>query len=245
MQIPGSWEQADLFRLKCQRMADELRAVREELQVFETKRPMAKMLLRELGNMREAARLADAQGALAPFTSTAPRLVGELRALADEDPEHADEQESEFSRARADVQALQDQLALLEMKSLRRQEHLVDLRRDSPREAAAGGGRVYGPVPSATARAAAAAAAAAVAAAGLAAVAAAAAAGGQRRSAAADPARAAAAAAGGGGGMAPPALGAAPRRRRRRRRRRAGARPPPGARCCRRSRRRSRRCSLR
>ena len=35
-------------------MADELRAVREELQVFETKRPMAKMLLRELGNMREA-----------------------------------------------------------------------------------------------------------------------------------------------------------------------------------------------
>ena len=61
------------------------------------------------------------------FASTAPRLVGELRALADEDPEHADEQESEFSRARADVQALQDQLALLEMKSLRLQEHLVDL----------------------------------------------------------------------------------------------------------------------
>ena len=149
MQIPGSWEQADLFRLKCQRMADELRAVREELQVFETKRPMAKMLLRELGNMREAARLADAQGALAPFASTAPRLVGELRALADEDPEHADEQESEFSRARADVQALQDQLALLEMKSLRLQEHLVDLqaRLNTARGERPEAGALYGPVP--------------------------------------------------------------------------------------------------
>ena len=149
MQIPGSWEQADLFRLKCQRMADELRAVREELQVFETKRPMAKMLLRELGNMREAARLADAQGALAPFASTAPRIVGELRALADEDPEHADEQESEFSRARADVQALQDQLALLEMKSLRLQEHLVDLqaRLNTARGERPEAGALYGPVP--------------------------------------------------------------------------------------------------
>ena len=218
MQIPGSWEQADLFRLGasgCRRAAGGAR----ELQVFETKRPMAKMLLREFGNMREAARLADAQGALAPFASTAPRLVGSPRWRRGPG---ACRRAGRTARTRRRAGCRTSSLAGDEVAAAAgapgRSTGATNTARGERPEVR------LGPCLSATARAAAA-AAAAVAAAGLAAVAAAAAAA-AALSGGDQPARRRRRA-GRWRRMAPPAPGRA-----RRRRRRCSARPartPPGA----------------